>query len=232
MGVINKLFEKIETDKVELDYKLYNELLKDKFTYCLDKSGNSYNMTAFTNKDFNKKPENLVACQIGNKIYDQINTQVRNKKNIQDNKQFQNNGNDNINNNVLGNTNSNQKIEGNGKETSTSLQITKLISFMLITITGLILVLNSFIHMCSLSLFLSVTLILACIIFDMALFENGRKILKTLLCCIFCRTTETDNSIGKNNYQGDKSSIFNGQNEITDNNNDINLIATNELEKK
>ena len=66
----------------------------------------------------------------------------------------------------------------------------------------------------------------------MALFENGRKILKTLLCCIFCRTTETDNSIGKNNYQGDKSSIFNGQNEITDNNNDINLIATNELEKK
>ena len=121
--------------------------------------------------------------------------------------------------------------DGYIKTIATLLKIIKWISFALITIAGLILILNSFVHMFSLSLVLSIPLILACIIFDMALFENGRKILKSILKCIFCRHTETNNYIGKNNYQGNESLISSNQNEIFNSNNDIKLesqLKTNE----
>ena len=226
LGVINKLFEKIKTDNVNLNYELYNKLFKRKLSFTLSNLEKFYYVRYFNNHKFKSDAGCLISL-IAIKICNRLNEQLEPKINLINPDSFklskgdfslkQNNHND---------------ILPIHQETSPLLKIIKWISFALITIAGLILILNSFIHMFSLSLVLSIPLILACIIFDMALFENGRKILKTLLCCIFCRTTETDNSIGKNNYQGDKSSIFNGQNEITDNNNDINLIATNELEKK
>ena len=244
LKVIDKLFKKIKTDKVELDHKIYNKLLNKKCTFIIDASGNSYNISSSINPALNKNPEDQVAYVIGNQICDELNYQARNKKKNQNKRQpqnnltdqnknlIQNNRNDNINNNVLKDTDSNQKIEENDKKTSSTFKMTKLVSFALITITGLILVLNSFIHMFSLSLFLSIPLILVCIIFDMALFENGRKILKSILKCIFCCNTKTDGNIGENNCRRDKSSIFNDQNEITGDNTNINLIKLKEPEKK
>lgn len=108
--------------------------------------------------------------------------------------------------------NDHNEIIPNNEETSTLLKIIKWIGFSLITIAGLILVLNSFIHMFSLSLFLSSMLILACIIFDMALFENSRRILKLILECIhriLCRYRQNDGAIKIINEGQNQNLIFN-----------------------
>ncbi len=268
LGVINKLFEKIENDSIELEQDKYTSLLRGKIRFMQVLPGEQcgYEVLRVNDVDSENSNEYKMIKSIAKKIFDRLEQQQKNINKIQV-----------AQNNILATTNTNTVIAMNDNERISTaekvfdveqqqkilvpfepkarifqkiqtrqmtekrrsikklrplLKIIKWISFALITIAGLILILNSFIHMFSLSLFLSITLILVCIICDMALFENGRKILKTLLYCIFCCNTETDGNIGKNNYyQKDKSSIFDNQNKITGNDNDIKLIESNQFEK-
>ncbi len=225
LGVINKLFEKIKTDNLNLNYELYNNLFKNKLSFTLSNLENFYYVRWVDNYEFGSDAGRLISL-IASKICNRLNEQLEPKINLINPDGFKLSKGD-----FSLKQNDHNDILPIHEETLTLLKITKWISFVLITIAGLILILNSFVHMFSLSLVLSIPLILACIIFDMALFENGRKILKSILKCIFCRHTETDYYIGKNNYQENKSLTFDNRNEISNGNNDIKLevqLKTNE----
>ena len=239
LGVINKLFEKIENDSIELEQDKYTSLLRGKirFMQVLPGEQGGYEVLRVNDVDSENSNEYKMIKSIAKKIFARLEQHQKNINKIQvaqnnilattnTNTVIAMNDNERIStaekifarleqhqkniknvqaeyNNILETSNNADdiKVIHNHKKNSPLLKIIKWISFALITIAGLILILNSFVHIFSLSLVLSIPLILACIIFDMALFENGRKILKSILKCIFCRHTETNNYIGKNNYQ-------------------------------